>query len=781
MSDSKPGKSGSLGKLGRLGQAGQTGKPMGSPDRDPSTPSARSRDVQVLTGIPLCAGLVLTLFFMRFFYVAESADQGETLGIVGLWLVVLLAWFLISWRRAIPLERLGWFDFSVGLLAAGHLVSALVIVASAGDKRSAVNLAWEWLGVATGWFLFRQLNREASFRRDLLAGLIATGVCVAGLGLYQHYVAFPAMGAKYGPLFDRLRQADASERASLRRTLANENIPTEEPAITLFEKRLRDSREPLGFFALANNFGGFLAVCLILTLSIASRSLLVPKNRTDWCHLLLWLALLLLLGWALLLTKSRTAWIGTTIGLGLLAFRRQGNRWKVPRIPVAAGLFLVLILASWGLFQLGGLDRQVLTEAPKSLQYRLQYWIATSRMIQDHVLLGVGPGQFRGEYLFYKLPEASEEISDPHNLFLDVTANGGLCALCGLVLLCGLTILLKPGNSLQVQPQENPPQLGPSWQVPLVMLGCGAVGWVLLLCNGADDRLLILIPVTLILFILLRGALGDGGRQSEKISAGCWGASLCLLAHLCGAGGIGMPTISLLLLALISVAMEGREARSEGTSRGLGIPDWRWGILAVLNVGLILAWFYTGWQPVTVVQQKQLRGDQLLKRGDPERAEREFLAAGLADDWISAPWRQRAEMACRKAEAEQYRSHESCQKAVDLLKEARLRDPSGFRDNRRLGEFWFAKWQKTGNDSDLGEAVQSFQNAWKRYPTNSTLMAELAFLLARSNSREEAEKIAMQAIKQDTINHQRGHVDRFLPDETRRRLDQLIVGSAKSD
>ena len=104
-----------------------------------------------------------------------------------------------------------------------------------------------------------------------------------------------------------------------------------------------------------------------------------------------------------------------------------------------------------------------------------------------------------------------------------------------------------------------------------------------------------------------------------------------MLTHLCGAGGIGMPTISLLLLALISVAMEGREARSEGTSRGLGIPDWRWGILAVLNVGLILAWFYTGWQPVTVVQQKQLRGDQLLKRGDPERAEREFLAAGLAD------------------------------------------------------------------------------------------------------------------------------------------------------
>jgi hypothetical protein len=60
-------------------------------------------------------------------------------------------------------------------------------------------------------------------------------------------------------------------------------------------------------------------------------------------------------------------------------------------------------------------------------------------------------------------------------------------------------------------------------------------------------------------------------------------------------------------------------------------------------------------------------------------------------------------------------------------------------------------------------------------------MAELAFLLARSNSREEAEKIAMQAIKQDTINHQRGHVDRFLPDETRRRLEQLIAGSAQSD
>jgi hypothetical protein len=74
----------------------------------------------------------------------------------------------------------------------------------------------------------------------------------------------------------------------------------------------------------------------------------------------------------------------------------------------------------------------VLTEALKSLQYRLEYWWSSLQVIKEAPVFGVGPGQFRQHYLVHKLPQSSEEIADPHNLLLDAWANGGILALIGL-------------------------------------------------------------------------------------------------------------------------------------------------------------------------------------------------------------------------------------------------------------------------------------------------------------------------------------------------------------
>ena len=47
---------------------------------------------------------------------------------------------------------------------------------------------------------------------------------------------------------------------------------------------------------------------------------------------------------------------------------------------------------------------------------------------------GVGPGNFGGPYLKYKLPESSEEILDPHNMFIEVWATAGVL---GIARPCG--------------------------------------------------------------------------------------------------------------------------------------------------------------------------------------------------------------------------------------------------------------------------------------------------------------------------------------------------------
>ncbi len=63
-------------------------------------------------------------------------------------------------------------------------------------------------------------------------------------------------------------------------------------------------------------------------------------------------------------------------------------------------------------------DSLVLSEAPKSIAFRLEYWQAATRMIIDYPLTGVGLGNFQSYYPSYKLPAASEIIADPQQLDL---------------------------------------------------------------------------------------------------------------------------------------------------------------------------------------------------------------------------------------------------------------------------------------------------------------------------------------------------------------------------
>ncbi len=142
----------------------------------------------------------------------------------------------------------------------------------------------------------------------------------------------------------------------------------------------------------------------------------------------------------LVLTKSRSAYLGLLAGVGIVAWqsRRQVSRRLLLGTGLA-GLLLVAALVAAGLAT-RQLDRQVLTQSldvdaaidwntgrepgvsspgvgrPRGSPGSSMFWS------------GVGPGNFRACYLRYKLPESSEEILDPHNLFLEVWATGGFGA-----------------------------------------------------------------------------------------------------------------------------------------------------------------------------------------------------------------------------------------------------------------------------------------------------------------------------------------------------------------
>ena len=107
----------------------------------------------------------------------------------------------------------------------------------------------------------------------------------------------------------------------------------------------------------------------------------------------------------LILTKSRSAWIGLFLAVAVLAWQ---ERRQVPaRLLLGAGLaglVLVVALVAVGLAT-GRLDREVLTQSPLSMRYRWEYWQGAWGVITEgthgagpralDVLVGRRPGQFR--------------------------------------------------------------------------------------------------------------------------------------------------------------------------------------------------------------------------------------------------------------------------------------------------------------------------------------------------------------------------------------------------
>ena len=747
---------------------------MATVDRSVSATSLRGRFAASCE--PYLSGLVSMTFFARFYLPTEDTANGATLWIVAIWFVIGLFTLFMVWRGGGPARRFDQCDAAVLLLIGGQVASAVMIVVTAGDKRAAVNIAWEWIGAGIVWFVLRSRVGGTAFRETFVRASVVTGCVLAGLGLWQHYVSQPALVREYGPLFDRLREATEGEKEVVQRQLAKLGVPTEGPALTLFEKRMRDSREPMGLFGLTNTFGGCLAVWFVLTLASFRRLGNAPRGQLPFHRAVLFGATMALIAWCLLLTKSRTAVLGAACGVAvlvggrLLASPRRGDTLTLwmRRAVVFTGIGGVLAGVAVGLLvQTGGLDIEVLSESFKSASYRLQYWQATSRLVIAHPWLGVGPGNFRQHYLKYKLPEASEEIADPHNLFFDVAATGGLVSLAGLVMLLTLTVCARLPQGRE---QPNASGLTSDSASPWPFWCAGAAPLLVFISfmalNGEwDDRLLVL-PCVWFGVAGVWSWLANGETSaSDDIARWSFAAVVVLVVHLLGAGGISMPAVSQLLLCLIAFSLPQRAAAVPSPiARRTNVPMWTvtlmgWAVTTAAFVATALV-------PATRGQSWLATGNRMaLAREGRSGAEAAYRAACLADDWSSTPWHRRAELAYEQAVRDRFQSNELFDTAVKLLLEAMARDPHNFHGPRTLGNWWLARWQVTQNDDDAQQAFEWLGRALDSYPTNASLLAELSQASSAAVQIPEAVMAAQSALKQNELNRRLGHVDRYLADD----------------
>ncbi len=750
--------------------------------------------------IPLLAFALLTAEFL---WPTEEAVSGLGLHLTVLWVLLgLLHESQRWWARGEAYARWPRFDridLGVVLIALGHVISTLVVFQLEGDRRAALNLTFEWIGLLIAWRIFRCLFQDQQIAAQGIAVVIAICVGLSCFGIWQHHVFYPEQADWYRGLRTELDRGMAGGESShfsrvneITQLFQEREIPMYGSSRIAWENRLLSSSEPFATFSLANTLAGILATGLVLLIGQAS-STVGEQRRASWLSTMLLVIQICLIAYCLILTKSRSAWLGTCVGLVILLFRRvrlsavqNVFRWLVVGSLLTAAAVGIGVAA-------GGLDKEVILESPRSLQFRLLYWTGTLKMLRNQPVTGAGPGNFRQVYLQYKADESSEEIRDPHNFALDAWSSSGLTGLSGLLLIIGCT-----GWRLMKRPTELSPHeirgdqerlVAPRVRPLRIVVGGILSGFVLHIAwtwiNGSDEwtsepiRMLLLGGVSLLI---------SRGKPSFRPldSAACLAASAAMMVNLLAAGGFEMPAvmITLLLCLAAGIRCDRPQLHSRGTKTSLLYA------VACLVACAVITRF--GLLPVTASGKHIEIGNSLLTNARfPSRALDQFQQALQADPQSVTPRQRIAEvLSYRLAEAAAVRAAEMEVAGTETgEKTGRSKEDD---DNRKLADdalqacedlistdrrnsFSYRLRAETRWNAGLliddvqlrNMAVVDLKTAAILYPSSVDAWYRLAEQLDAAGVEHvgAAKDAAERVLQLEELNRTWGHADRFLTEE----------------
>jgi O-Antigen ligase len=701
--------------------------------------------------------------------------------------------------------RWSWTDAAVIALVVLVATSALHAI----DRRPAINLAWEWMAMGIAYLLLRNLPRTREESAVLAVALVVVAIAVSTYGLYQ-------VGVELKPLRDAYRRNPQAVLQFLK-------IAPGSPAQAQFEDRLMRSSEPFSTFALANSLAGFIVGPLVMLLAVAYYNVVRgDSTRSRWSALAMAAPLILILLVCLILTKSRSAWIGLLASVVVVAW--QSRRLVSTQLMLGAGLagmVVISTLAAAGLAA-GQLDREVLTQSTLSLRYRWEYWQGTWKVITGgkgdpwqalgtaRFWSGVGPGNFRSYYLRYKRPEWSEEILDPHNLFLEVWATGGFGAFLALLatLALGIWNLLGPPSRSPARADagRSPPRSGnvqrtsdptaarssrgqdedpdaPPRRTTWLIASAGA-GWVVVVLLGLLNpfekdlysRWLILGLSWLAAVLLVTPLWHRLSIPPFALGA----AVVAVLINLLAAGGIGIPTVALGLWATMALGLNLRDERAcsrlrEYESR---VPPFVLSTVWAAVLGLFLGAVVPFWRSEAAISE----AEDAIRHRDFESAEKAYLRAVAEDRYSVRPWLGDAELqqlawASRGSKPEDGR----WKKIPTLLENAVTlpRNPNAWSLHILRADRIRAILQRVAPQSPpleitrLGaEIVKETRIAALLYPSNASLHARLAEASAEISMFGDAFKEAEEALRLDGLTP---HPDKKLPEPIRRRIEGQVA------
>ena len=163
--------------------------------------------------------------------------------------------------------------------------------------------------------------------------------------------------------------------------------------------------------------------------------------------------------------------------------------------------------------------------------------------------------------------------------------------------------------------------------------------------------------------------------------------------------------------------------------------------------------------------------DTMARTGNHRKVERQLIAAAEFDRLNPEPWMWLLQL---RAKSEAGVFSEETQEAGA---EAILRNPASPLTYELLGDL-SAKVEPASAESRTA-AIQWYREAAKRYPNSARIRSSLALAQRRAGHREAAAQEAKHALHLDDLNQSAGHVDKILPSETRKILEEAVGKSSR--